>query len=99
MKRFLKPALALVAALILLIGIAYFIRVPSVHSDAIYLLFTNPDGTACDHPCLFGVQPGKTLYADALPCCALIRSPAILISISITPRFVGQTLVSFSILT
>jgi hypothetical protein len=29
-------------------------------------LFTNPDGTPCQRPCLFGIRPGKTTYADAV---------------------------------
>jgi len=30
------------------------------------MLFTNPDGTPCRHPCLFGVRPGETLYENAI---------------------------------
>src|SRR5512133_1699784 len=71
MKHFRRLALALVGTLILLIGIAYFIYVPPIHADPVHLLFTYPSGTACDHPCLFGVQPGKTSYADAF---ALLRA-------------------------
>jgi hypothetical protein len=29
-------------------------------------LFTNPDGSPCAQPCLFGVRPGKTTLDDAL---------------------------------
>jgi hypothetical protein len=30
------------------------------------LLFTAPDGTSCERPCLFGVRPGVTRFDDAL---------------------------------
>jgi hypothetical protein len=29
-------------------------------------IFTNPDGTPCDRPCLFGVQPGLTSFDRAV---------------------------------
>jgi len=29
-------------------------------------LFTNPDGTPCQRPCLFGVRPGETSYQTAI---------------------------------
>ncbi len=30
------------------------------------LLFTNPDGTPCQRPCLFGVRPGETSYQHTI---------------------------------
>jgi hypothetical protein len=30
------------------------------------LLFTNPDGSPCDSPCLLGVRPGYTTHQDAM---------------------------------
>lgn len=35
------------------------------------ILFTNPDGTPCQRPCLLGVGPGETKYEDAV---ALLRT-------------------------
>jgi hypothetical protein len=30
------------------------------------MLFTNPDGTPCKRPCLFGIRPGETPYEPAI---------------------------------
>src|SRR5262249_44610444 len=30
------------------------------------LLFTNPDGSPCSQPCLFGIRPGVTTYDEAV---------------------------------
>ncbi|MCC7448334.1 MAG: hypothetical protein IT324_13015 [Anaerolineae bacterium] len=35
------------------------------------ILFTNPNGTPCPRPCLFGVQPGATSFSDAV---AMVRA-------------------------
>jgi hypothetical protein len=35
------------------------------------ILFTNPNGTPCPRPCLFGVQPGVTSFSDAV---AMVRA-------------------------
>ncbi len=66
MNRFRQLVLALVGMLALLMVIAYFASISQNHIDPVFLLFTNPDGTACRQPCLFGVRPGETTYAEAL---------------------------------
>ena len=38
-------------------------------------LFTNPDGTPCKRPCLFGIEPGKTTREEAV---ALLKAHPIL---------------------
>jgi hypothetical protein len=38
----------------------------SMHPTALAALFTNPDGTSCKLPCLFGIRPGETNVANAL---------------------------------
>src|SRR5262249_11028164 len=30
------------------------------------MIFTNPDGSACQQPCLFGIRPGTTTYDQAV---------------------------------
>jgi hypothetical protein len=44
------------------------------------ILFTNPDGTPCDRPCLFGVRPGHTSHIDAL---ALLNTHPLMTGIAI----------------
>lgn len=51
--------------------------------------FTNPDGTPCHYPCLFGIRPGITRYDDAL---ALIRSHPITRHMRVTPSSGSQAL-------
>src|SRR5258706_6456660 len=47
------------------------------------VLFSNPDGTPCELPCLFGVRPEKTRFDDAL---AILQSHPMLG----TPRTFSQ---------
>jgi hypothetical protein len=51
--------------------------------------FTNPDGTPCPYPCLFGIRPGVTRYEDAL---ALIRSHPVTRHMRLTPSSGSQAL-------
>ncbi len=66
MKRFRELVLALIGGCAILTMIAYFACIPRYPTDATQIIFTNPDGTACDRPCLFGVRPGQTSYAEAV---------------------------------
>src|SRR5262249_50436568 len=43
----------------------------SQQPSSVLALFTKPDGTPCERPCLFGVQPGITSFDQAL---ALLRA-------------------------
>lgn len=53
------------------IGISRLVgRAQPVPND---VLFTNPDGTPCESPCLFGIQPGQTPYRGAV---ALLQTHA-----------------------
>ncbi len=40
------------------------------HTPLVAALFTNPDGTPCQRPCLFGIRPGQTTLDEAV---ALLR--------------------------
>jgi hypothetical protein len=46
------------------VGVARFVG--GAQSSALAALFTNPDGTACDQLCLFGVRPGETPAREAI---------------------------------
>jgi hypothetical protein len=63
MRRIAQLALVLVAILGVAVGI---VSMPRSRSFPMLDVFTNPDGTACILPCLFGVRPGETLYKQAL---------------------------------
>lgn len=58
-------------------------------------LFTNPDGTPCERPCLFGVRPGYTRHEDAI---AILRSHPLTRHLQQTSdvageeRFVGENI-------
>ncbi len=43
----------------------------STRPNPLAILFTNPDGTPCQRPCLLGVRPGVTKYEDAV---AILRT-------------------------
>jgi hypothetical protein len=47
-------------------------------------LFTNPDGSPCQTPCLFGVRPGETTYEDAL---SLLRAHPFTADFDINPEW------------
>jgi hypothetical protein len=38
----------------------------AAQTSALTMLFTNPDGSACHMPCLFGIRPGETTMGRAL---------------------------------
>jgi hypothetical protein len=57
---------ALIAA-----GIIVSLRIGQQETVPFSVLFTRPDGSACDKPCLFGIQPGKTRSAEAI---AMLRA-------------------------
>jgi hypothetical protein len=41
-------------------------RIGSTQVSPLAVIFTNPDGTPCPDVCLFGAQPGKTTYQEAI---------------------------------
>src|SRR5258708_2654792 len=53
-----RLSLILVALFITAVGIAHWqvIQQPTPNLE----ILANPDGSQCDHPCLFGIQPGFT---------------------------------------
>src|SRR5258708_33583384 len=62
--RVLRLALTLIICLALtLVGIRLL---SNKHKDSIALLFTNPDGSSCKMPCLFGVRPDDMNTDQAL---------------------------------
>lgn len=66
MLRLLRLTLILIAvwALAILGARLFGGWIPSSSSFAI--LFTNPDGSPCERPCILGVRPGQTAYTDAV---------------------------------
>src|SRR5689334_9220364 len=59
-------------------------------------LFANPDGSACEHPCLFGIQPGYTSRLDAI---SLLRRHPLASGIAINVVFDHEELASPAIVT
>src|SRR5713101_8684360 len=53
--------IAVMASLILAVRL-----VSNNQPNPLSALFTNPDGSPCVKPCLFGVRPGETTLDDAL---------------------------------
>src|SRR5438874_102608 len=37
----------------------------SARGSPLSILFTNPDGSDCQHPCIFGIRPGETGIEEA----------------------------------
>ena len=64
MLRLFRLMLVLIAVHITLIGVAHLLT--RNEHPAFLDLFTNPDGTLCERPCLFGIQPGETSMDEAL---------------------------------
>jgi hypothetical protein len=64
MAKFWCLTCALVVISVLGMGAACLIG--GTRSLHFAILFTNPDGTPCQRPCLFGVRPGKTPYDTAI---------------------------------
>src|SRR5258708_4097760 len=64
MSRFLR------ATLVLFVGIAAATfaaqKLGGIRPSPLVLLFTNPDGTRCEMPCLFGIRPGSTSRTEAV---------------------------------
>jgi len=64
MRRLGKPILALLVINMILIIMFKFVG--TTRQDPLMPLFTNPDGTPCQMPCLLGIQPGKTTLKEAI---------------------------------
>ncbi len=55
------------AGVFLFSAVIFLARFAGLHQPVTFGgLFTNPDGTPCQPPCLFGVRPGETRIEDAL---------------------------------
>lgn len=63
MRRWLRLAVALTLALIPVVG--GVVAAARANPSAMAGLYTLPDGSPCDHPCLFGVSPGVTTDSEA----------------------------------
>jgi len=63
-KRRLSLVLGLVIGLYILIFAARAIA--AQQPSALAEIFTNPDGSPCEMPCMFGVRPGVTTFERAL---------------------------------
>src|SRR5690349_5351068 len=55
-SRLILPSAFIFTLVILLSGLAGHFRPPMFLST----FMTNPDGTTCNRPCLFGIHPGET---------------------------------------
>src|SRR5579864_3430262 len=64
MIKLCRLAVGLLLSLTVLIGLVRLIG--GTQSVPLAMLFTQPDGTPCQRPCLFGVQPGQTSYKQAV---------------------------------
>src|SRR5436853_480147 len=62
--RFIR--LALVLTIIFSFTILTSRLVGATQANPISVLFTNPDGSPCQMPCLFGVRPGETTLDEGL---------------------------------
>jgi hypothetical protein len=62
--RFFRLALALTIIFLLTILTSRFVG--ATQANPIAVLFTNPDGSPCQMPCLFGVRPGETTLDEGL---------------------------------
>ncbi len=63
MKRLCKYTFLLICALATISLTARAIG--GRHSDWPALLFTNPNGSPCQRPCLFGIRPGYTTFEES----------------------------------
>jgi len=64
MFRLIRLTLLLIVACAAAIFAAHLIG--GTRPNPLAILFTNPDGTPCQRPCLLGVRPGVTKYEDAV---------------------------------
>jgi hypothetical protein len=64
MMRLLR--LILIATSILTIPIFLIRQINGSQSSQFAMVFTNPDGSPCKMPCMFGIKPGETKYEDAV---------------------------------
>src|SRR5260221_14186415 len=64
MKNIIRIAVVLMVSCASWVGIAW--AVGHAQPATTIVLFTNPDGTPCERPCLFGIRVGKTSYTRAI---------------------------------
>lgn len=58
---YLARMVRLVSSLVLALAAALLlVRAAGAGRPSLPPIFTNPDGTPCDRPCLFGIRPGET---------------------------------------
>jgi hypothetical protein len=58
--------IAIVVMSLLLAAIVGVRTIGAAQKSPLVALFSAPDGSPCEQPCLFGVRPGKTLFSDAV---------------------------------
>lgn len=68
MARLYRLALGCIGVLALLMLVGRLVG--STRPLPLAILFTNPDGSTCQRPCLFGIRPGETTFDQAF---ALLR--------------------------
>src|SRR5712692_773168 len=69
MPRFYRAVLVL---LLIFASVTLAMRmIGGARAAAFATVFTNPDGSPCQRPCLFGIRPGKTTAEEAV---ALLKS-------------------------
>src|SRR5260221_2458504 len=64
MQRFF--GLLLIPFLVTTVSVYATRMIGGLHPSPAAMLFTNPDGSPCKLPCLFGVRPGETTVEEAL---------------------------------
>ncbi|MCC7447086.1 MAG: hypothetical protein IT324_06700, partial [Anaerolineae bacterium] len=65
MIRLIRPTLVIILTLAEVLWAARQIGAAQPPQPMLAVLFTNPDGSPCERPCLFGVRPGKMTRAEA----------------------------------
>src|SRR5689334_6507113 len=88
MFRLLRLTFALIATFAAAIFVAR--RISSTQPSPLAVLFTNPDGTPCERPCLFGIRPGKTTRAEAI---RLLKANPIIGEFQTRPHFVNDPVI------
>lgn len=65
MIRLIRPTIAIILTLAGVLWAARQIGAAQPVPPMLSVLFTNPDGSPCERPCMFGVRPGKMTRAEA----------------------------------
>src|SRR5260221_9359246 len=81
MQRFF--GLLLIPFLVTTVSVYATRMIGGLHPSSAAVLFTNPDGSPCKLPCLFGIRPGETTVEEAL---RLLKTHPLTHSFAITSK-------------